>query len=179
MSVQRIAGRYAKSVLEMAQEQNKLDRILQDMNSLQAASQNRDLALLLKSPIVNATKKQSIMKALFGKQFDEITMTFLNLVIAKGREPYLPAVAEEFIAQYKKLNHITTVKVITAKPLTEAGLNDLRKKLEASDVTEKTVEIETAVDENLIGGFVLEIGDKIYDASVVQKLDELKRSFQN
>jgi F-type H+-transporting ATPase subunit delta len=179
MSVQRIAGRYAKSLLELSQEHNKLDRVLQDMTSLQAASKNRDLALLLKSPIVNATKKQSIMKALFGESFDKITMGFLDLIVAKGREPYLTAVADEFVAQYKKINHISTVKVITAKPLTAAGLNELRKKLEASDVTEKTVEIETAVDENLIGGFVLEIGDKIYDASVLQKLEELKRSFQN
>jgi F-type H+-transporting ATPase subunit delta len=119
------------------------------------------------------------MKALFASSFDEITMVFLNLIVAKGREPYLPAVADEFVAQYKKINHISTVKVTTAKPLTAAGLNELRRKLEASKVTEKTVEIETAVDENLIGGFVLEIGDKIYDASVVQKLEELKRSFQN
>ncbi|MEL7222128.1 MAG: ATP synthase F1 subunit delta [Bacteroidota bacterium] len=179
MSVQRIAGRYAKSLVELSQEQNKLDRVLQDMNTMKMASQNKDLALLLKSPIVNATKKQSVMDALFSKSFDEMTMAFVKLLINKGREPYLPAIADAFIAQYKKINHISTVKVITAKPLTEAGLNDLRKKLEASEVTEKSVEIETEVDENLIGGFVLEIGDKIYDASVAQKLEELKRSFQN
>lgn len=179
MSVQRIAGRYAKSLLDLSQEQNKLDRVLQDMTSFQKASQNKDLAMLLKSPIVNTTKKQSIMKALFAEHFDETTMAFLALMINKGREPYLADVAKEFIAQYKRINHISSVKVTTAKPLTEASLNDLRKKLEASNVTDKTVEIETAVDENLIGGFVLEIGDQIYDASVAQKLEELKRTFQD
>lgn len=179
MSVQRIAGRYAKSLLELAQEQNKLDRVLEDVTSFKAAAQNKDLALLLKSPVVNATKKQSIMEAIFGGKYDELTMAFFRILINKSREPYLSAIADEFIAQYKKINNISSVKVTTAKPLTEAGLADLRKKLEASNATEKTVEIETAVDKKLIGGFVLEIGDKIYDASVLQKLDELKRNFQD
>ncbi|PSR14348.1 MAG: ATP synthase F1 subunit delta [Bacteroidetes bacterium] len=179
MSVQRIAGRYAKSLIELAQEHHKLDRVLADVTSFQQVAQHKDFALMLKSPIVNAGKKLSIVEALFGSKYDELTLAFLRILINKGREPYLPEIASEFIAQYKKLNHISTVKVTTAEPLSIAALASLQKKLEASSFTDTKVEITTAVDQELIGGFVLEIGDRIYDASVQQKLDELKRSFQH
>ena len=176
MSVQRIAGRYAKSLLDLAREENKLDRVLEDVKSFQAASKNRDFYLLLKSPIVNARKKLSILDALFLDKYDEMTMAFLRILVNKGREPYLPEVAEEFITQYKKIKHITTVKVTTAQPMTAAALKALEAKLMASDTTASSVEIETAVNPELIGGFVLEIDDKIYDASVAQKLEDVKRS---
>ncbi|WP_367391409.1 ATP synthase F1 subunit delta [Lewinella sp. LCG006] len=176
MSVQRIAGRYAKSLLDLAREQNKLDRVLEDVKSFQAASKNRDFYLLLKSPIVNARKKLSILDALFKDKYDEMTMAFLRILVNKGREPYLPEVAEEFITQYKKIKHISTVKVTTAKPMTAAAMEALKAKLTVSDATAQSVEIETAVNPELIGGFILELDDKIYDASVAQKLEEVKRS---
>ena len=105
-----------------------------------------------------------------------MTMAFLRILVNKGREPYLPEVAEEFITQYKKIKHITTVKVTTAQPMTAAALKALEAKLMASDTTATSVEIETAVNPELIGGFVLEMDDKIYDASVAQKLEDVKRS---
>jgi F-type H+-transporting ATPase subunit delta len=176
MSVQRIAGRYAKSLLEMAQEQQKLDRVVGDVEAFQRATQNRDLFLLLKSPIVNADKKLSALQALFGGKYDELTMAFLRILVQKGREPFLTDIAQEFLAQYKRLKHITTVKVTTAEPLSKASLQALKQKLEA-DAEIETVELETAVDETLIGGFVLEMGDHIYDASVQHKLDNLRRQF--
>lgn len=179
MSVQRIAGRYAKSLLEMAQEQNKLERVLEDVKSFKKASENRDLYMLLKSPIVNARKKLSIIDAIFDGKYDELTMAFLRILVNKGREPLLPEIADEFIAQYKKIKGITTVKVTTAEPLTAENLAALQAKLTSSEVTANTVELETAVNKDLIGGFVLELDDKIYDASVAQKLEDVKRSLLN
>lgn len=176
MSVQRVAGRYAKSLLELAQEQNKLDRVLEDVKSFQAAADQRDFYMMLKSPIIKGDKKQSIIDALFNGKYDELTMAFLRILIKKGREGALPEIANEFIAQYKRLNNVSTVKVTTAKPMSKESLAALQAKLTASDATDTTVEIETAVDPELIGGFVLELGDKIYDASVAQKLEELKRT---
>ena len=179
MSVQRIAGRYAKSLLEMAQEQNKLERVLEDVKSFRKASENRDLYLLLKSPIVNAHKKLSIVNALFEGKYDELTMAFLRILVNKGREPYLPEIADEFIAQYKKIKGISTVKVTTAQPLTADNLAALQAKLSGSAATAGEVEIQTAVDADLIGGFILELDDKIYDASVAQKLEAVKRGLLN
>ncbi|MEL6660810.1 MAG: ATP synthase F1 subunit delta [Bacteroidota bacterium] len=176
MSVQRIAGRYAKSLIDLAQENSKLERVLEDVTSFKNASTNRDFYLLMKSPIVKPSKKQSILDALFKDKYDELTMAFLNILVKKGREAYLPEIADAFIAQYKEIKQISTVKVTTAKPMDAATLKSLETKLAASDATYSQVEIETEVDPELIGGFVLEIGGKIYDASVVQKLEDLKRT---
>ena len=82
MSVQKIAGRYAKSLIDLAIEQNKMDKIKEDVATFKSATENRDFYLLMKSPIVNAAKKQSIIKALFEDKIDELLrqniVSFLN-----------------------------------------------------------------------------------------------------
>ncbi len=177
MSVTRIASRYAKSLLDLAQEQDKVDKILEEVKAFKKAAEQRDFQLLLKSPIVKSDKKQAIIKAIFGGKFDELTMTFLDVVTRKGREQYLPAIADQYIAQYKTLNNITTVKVTTAEPLEATSLSIIKAQLMGSDSTNDNIEIETAVNPDLIGGFVIEFDDKLYDASVAHKLDLLRKEF--
>jgi F-type H+-transporting ATPase subunit delta len=177
MSVTRIATRYATSLLELAIEQNKLPQVSADMNTLGTASRNRDLYLMLKSPIISADKKNAVLAAIFGKDMDVLTMSYLALLVNKGREQYLPEIAAEFATQYKVLQHITSVKVITAVPMSDAVLNDLKSRLLASGVTSENLDIETKVDPDLIGGFVLEFDNKRYDASIANKLAELKSEF--
>ena len=177
MSVTRIASRYAKSLLDLAQEQNKLDRVLGDVEAFKKATEQRDFFLLLKSPIVNPDKKATILKEIFSGKFDELTMAFINIVLRKGREGYLPDIVEEFLSQYRALKNISTVKLTTAKEISEASLNAIRQQLKSSSATEANIEIETAVDPSLIGGFVIEFDDKLYDASVAHKLGQLKKQF--
>lgn len=177
MSVTRIATRYAKSLLELAIDQNKLEPVYNDINSLKAATQNRDLYLLLKSPIVHADKKMAVLKALFAGKMDTLTMAYLNLLVTKGREMYLPEIAAEFGNQYKMLKKITTVRVTSAAPLGDAVLAELRKKLLASGATTENLDLEVKVDPKLIGGFVLEFDNQRYDASAANKLAELKSDF--
>ncbi len=177
MSVTRIASRYAKSLLDLASEQGKLDRVLQDIKVFQEASKNRDLYLLLKSPIINTTKKVQIFKALFGEQFDETSMAFLNIILNKNRETHLPEIADEFISQYRRLKEIATVKLITATPIGDDTLENIKGKLTASGAMSKNIELVTAVDSSIVGGFVLEFDDKRYDASVAHKLEKLRKEF--
>lgn len=177
MSVQRIASRYAKSLIELSQEQGKLERTLEDVKSFKKATKNRDFYLLLKSPVVSTSKKHAIMDALFKDKYDELTNSFLRILVTKGREEFLPEIADEFIDQYKKLKHISTVKVRTATPLSQATLDEILKKLKSSDATDTEVELIAVVDPNLIGGLVLEFEDKIYDASIAHKLDKMHREF--
>lgn len=177
MSVQRIASRYAKSLMDLAVEQNKLERVLEDVQSFQAATEVRDLYLLLKSPIVHASKKLEIVKALFDGKYDELTMAFLNIIINKGREEYLPEIAAEFVAQYRNLKGISSVRLITASPVSDEQLNLIKEKLMASGETDQSVEISTEVDPEIIGGFVIEFEDKVYDASIAHKIEELKKEF--
>lgn len=177
MSVTRISSRYAKSLIDLAQEQNKLERVLEDINAFQKATEQRDFFLMLKSPIINPDKKGVILKEIFGGKFDEMTMAFVNIVLRKGREGYLSDIAKEFIVQYRAIKHISSVKVTTATPLSEAGLAAIKQQLQGSSQTESNIEIQTAVDPALIGGFVIEFNDKLYDASVAHKLSQLKKEF--
>lgn len=175
MSIARIAGRYAKSLLELAQETNKLDQVKSDMTAFGEAVQLRDFYTLLKSPIINTGKKRSIIKEIFGGKLDELTMSFLNIILTKGREAYLPEIAEAFEDQYKKLKGVTSVKLTTATQLSDELVQKIKANLESSSSTDQSVEIETAVDPDLIGGFVFEFGDRLYDASVAHRLEVLRK----
>jgi F-type H+-transporting ATPase subunit delta len=179
MSVTRIASRYAKSLVELAKDQNKLEVILDDIISFKKALTNRDLYLLVKSPIVNAAKKDKIFKILFSKSYDKMTLAFFDIVLRKGREPYLPEIADEYIKQYKVLKGISIVHITTASPLSDKDLNRIREKLLESEITAKSIEFITKVDSEIIGGFVIKIDDNLYDASVSRKLKELRKEFSD
>ena len=177
MSVLRIATRYAKSLIELAVDQAKLEQVYSDITLLKASTANRDLYMFLKSPIVHADKKNAVLDALFKDKVDTLTLAYLHLLVNKGREMYLPEIATEFVHQYKILKHITTVEVTSATPLSDGVLDNLRKKLLASGATAENLDIETKVNPKLVGGFILQFDNKRYDASVANKLAELKSEF--
>ena len=179
MSVQRIASRYAKSLIDLAQEQGKLERILEDVNSFREVAKHRDFALMLKSPVINSDKKEKIFVQLFGGKYDEMTMAFLRILLRKGREAQLADIANEYILQYKVIKHISTVKLVTAVKLSDETVKTIHGKLVASTATDKNVELITEVDPGLIGGFVIEFEDRLYDASVSHKLDLMKKDFKD
>jgi F-type H+-transporting ATPase subunit delta len=179
MSNTTIATRYAKSLLDLGVEKNKLDKILEDMHLFEEAISNRDFYLLLKSPIVKNDKKIKIFKELFDGKVDKITLAFMNILSRKGRENLLPEITREFFNQYKKLKHITTVKVTSATTLSKKQLAMLKEKLEKSEETDENIEMVTLVDKNLIGGIIVEIGDKMYNASIAHKLQILKKDFED
>lgn len=177
MSVTKIATRYAKALIDLSIQQGKFEQVHDDMNTLRSAVKNRDLLLFMKSPVIHADKKIAAFSALFSGKIDALTLAYMNLLANKGREGYLPEITAQFIEQYKAIKKITSVKVTTATAMNEAVLSDLRAKLLASGVTTENVEINTVVDPELIGGFVLEFDNKRYDASVAHKLEELKAQF--
>jgi F-type H+-transporting ATPase subunit delta len=179
MSVSRIAARYAKSLIDLAIERGQLGMVIRDIKSLSSAVKNRDLYLMFKSPIILPDKKKQITDTLFGDRFSTLTMAFLRICITKGRESLLPEIAEEAMAMHKQMQSLTTIKITTATPLTEQGIEDIRRKFELSGSTGKTVDVQTAVNPDLIGGFVVEFGDKLYDASVAHQLDNLRKTFMD
>ncbi len=178
MSVHRIASRYAKSLIELAVDQKKLEVVTEDVKQFRQLVKNRDLYLLLKNPIVHADKKKQIMKLIFEGKLDILFMAFLNILITKGREAYLPEIAEEYMLQYKQVKHISTVKLTTASPLTRELQQAIHNKLEASKATDDHVELISRVDPILIGSFIVGFEDKVYDARVKHKLDGLKKGFR-
>ncbi len=178
MSVNRIASRYAKSLLDLAKDQGKLERVLEDVESFKAAAtDSRDFYLFLKSPIITPGKKLSILDELFKEKYDEATLAFLKIIVRKGREAYLPEIADAFIHQYKVMKNISSVTLKTAVALDQAIVDKIKEKLESSGVTHKNVDLEVEVDPALIGGFVIEFDNKRYDSSVQHHLEQLKKEF--
>ena len=178
MSTLRIANRYAKSLIELAIDQNNLEKIREDVLSFEEVTKNRDFYLMLKSPIVAGDKKKSVFKALFEGKYDKLTLSFLDILVNKGREALLPEIAREFKVLYKKHKHISTVTVTTAVEVSKDVLEAIKKKLMDSTTTEDNLEIIPEVDPDIIGGFVARFEDKIYDASIASKLDALKKQFR-
>jgi F-type H+-transporting ATPase subunit delta len=175
----RLAARYAKSLLDLAIEKDQLDAIYKDMLVLQSACKNsRELVNLLKSPIIKADKKDQILEAIVAGKVSAVTALFIKLLLKKGRETYLPEIADAFVGQYKVYKGIHTVKLTTAVPIGEA----LKKAILGKVKTDKElpeVELNTEVNEALIGGFVLEVGDQLVDSSIAFELNNIRKQFQN
>lgn len=177
MSVARIASRYAKSLLELAIEKNKLEEVKSDIESFLQVTKQRDFYLLIKSPIVSKDKKKRILHAIFKDKIEPLSMSFLDILVRKHRESYMPEIAREFIDQYKTVKHISSVRLTTAVPMSDATVEMIRKKLEESAMTDEHVEIVTEVNPEIKGGFKLEFDHKLIDASLEYKLENLRKEF--
>ncbi len=178
MVPQRVAHRYAKSLIDLAQEQNKLDVIKADMDTLRGMAANRDFLLLLRSPVVSVQKKMAVINALLPGKVDEMTLSFVRLMVNKGREAALPEIAVAYLDQFKEIRHISTVKVTSAVPLSQAALDEIKANLVKSGVTESKIDLHTSIDPELIGGYILEFEGRIYDASVASQLADMRKTFQ-
>lgn len=175
----RLAGRYAKSLIDLAIERNQLETIYNDMLYLQAVCKNsREFVTLLKSPVVTSDKKDAILKAITAGKVSEVTMTFNKLLVSKGREAGLPEIITAFIEQYKKHKGIHTVKLTTAVPVSDELKQQIIGKIQEQTAM-KNVELETAVKDELIGGFVLELGGTLVDGSIAYDLNKIKAQFLN
>ena len=178
MSVQRIAARYAKALIDLAQERNSLDTAMEDVQYFTATCDaSRELRLLLHSPIVDVSKKRAVFQRLFQGKVSELTYAFLEIILRKGREQYLYEIAEEFGVQYRDIKKIAAVDLTTAAELDNAQLDKIRETIAGSGMTYENVELTTHVDASIIGGFIIEFEDKLYDASVAHQLDEVRKAF--
>ncbi len=176
MSEIKVASRYAKSLLDLAIERN-IDKAVRDDMQLFADAQraNAEFASVVKNPIIPLAKKKSILHALFSEKVQKETLAFFDIMVNKGRAEYLLPAAREFISQYNIHHNINTVKVVSAIPLTDAAKTEIINKVKA--VTGGEVLLNESVDESLIGGVVLTIGDRQFDASVSSKLSQIRKAF--
>ena len=176
MSEYRIASRYAKSLLDLADEKGVLEDVNKDMLMFsELASENRDLVLMLKSPVVSHDKKLAVLNKVFDGKVNELTLAIFQILTKKHREAYLPAIATEFHHQYNVRKGIEEATVTTTFKLDAK----LRKEFEGivAKISGKKVELTEKIDEKIIGGFVLKIGDRQIDDSLSSKLSALKLKF--
>lgn len=173
----KAASRYAKSLIDLSIEQNALEEMKNDMVLFEdVVDKNSELEAILRNPIVPLDKKSGILNDVFGSKVHKITQSFLKLVVNKGRAGILFETSKQFIHQYNLIKGIVTAEVTSATALTDENRKEIvglvKKELGANEVI-----IKEKLDDKLIGGFILKVGDKQFDASIASGLNKLKREF--
>lgn len=177
MAETRVASRYVKSLLGLAIEQNAVDAVHNDMLTFsKVVKDSREFALMLRNPIIKHDKKREILEKIFKGRVNKLTLAIFDIITCKNREPLLPAIAEEFHHAYNVYKNIGEATVTTAIPL-DAALRAEIEKIVKKLSDKKEVEIKEKVDADMIGGFVLNVGDRQVDASIKNKLKALKVKF--
>lgn len=177
MSEIQVASRYAKSLIDLAGEQNAVESIRKDIELfLETCRENPQLQAILKNPIISLDKKANILDGLFVGKVHEMILSFFKIVIRKGRSEILFATAKEFISQYNILKNVVKATVTSASPLSQENIKQIEDVVKQS--TKGEVILTSIVDPKLIGGFILKVGDKQFDTSISSKLNKLKKEFE-
>jgi F-type H+-transporting ATPase subunit delta len=179
MNNPRLAGRYAKSLLDLAVEQNSLNEVYTDIKFLRSiCKSNPDFVAVLKSPVIKVDKKEKIIESITTGRVSKLTTLFIQLLVRKTRESNLPEIVQAFVEQYNKMKDIHHVKISTAVPLSAEAEKAILDKVR-SNTPIQNIELETVVEDALVGGFKLEVGGVLVDASILKELHDLKKQFKN
>lgn len=169
----KVAGRYAQSLIELSDELKLTDAVLNDMEQLlKTTNENKDFHLFLNSPLIKSDKKNDIFEKLFGG-FQEVTKKFIRLLTKNKREAILPIIAEEFITKLNAIRGIVPMTLTSATKLDEEVKTTILEKLNKS--IKGNIQLTEKIDESLIGGFVVRMGDTRIDASIAHQLSEMKQ----
>jgi F-type H+-transporting ATPase subunit delta len=172
----RIASRYAKALFDFALESGKVEEINNDMNLIyRITSTNKEFSTFLKSPIIKDKRKNIVLRALFQSSIDLISMKFLEIMTSKGRESFLQEISFQFGELYKIHKGIKTAFVQSAVELDKETRDKLIQLLKQQ--TNSQIELKESVNKDLIGGFVINIGDKQLDTSFRKTLSKLTKEF--
>jgi F-type H+-transporting ATPase subunit delta len=172
--MEEIAEVYARSLFEVATEHDSVDELREQLGQFADALQdNRDLAIFFFSPYFSTQeKKDGLHKALQGA--DETLVNFLELLIEKHRMPAIYRIRRLYDAHWAEVNKVLPVQISTAIELDERQVRELGDRIAES--TGQKIELSAAVDPDLIGGIVLRVGNSILDASIRNRLDNLRRA---
>lgn len=176
MSELTVAARYAKSLIDLAQEQNLVEAIKDDMGLfIHTLKANPQLKAVLANPIVSHAKKIKILDEVFTNKVTKLSILFFELMVNKSRGEVLYVTAQEYINLYDVKNHIVHANVVTAIALSEANKKQMVADIQAA--TGGTIKLDTKVNPDLIAGFVLTVGDKQVDTSIASDLKRLTKEF--
>lgn len=169
----QLAIKYAQALYELAAEKSMLSEAEQQLKELeQALTAYSDLATLLYHPRVDAKAKKAVLTQVFDGELADFVQRFLLLLIDKRRETILPVIFTEFQRLLNEARNMIEVDVITALPLDDAEHKALAEKL--GIVTGKNVILKTKIDPSILGGVIVQIGDKLIDGSVARQLKTLQ-----
>ena len=174
MNLSKIPVRYSKALFLTSQEKNVLERVNDDMLMLYNTCLDiEEFNELLENPIVSSSTKRKIIESVFSGNVHKITLSFLSLILKNNREAFLEDITRVFLDLFRKKMGFVSVSLTTAVSIDD----DLRKKIIklVNTAYKADVEMTESVNENILGGFKLQIEDKLLDASVSTSLNNIKR----
>jgi len=174
----RAALRYAKAVLSLAKDSNKEADVNKSMLLIaETIDENKELEAVLNSPVIKVDHKIKVLQAIFTEAIDQISLGVIGLLGENKRLPLLSMIAKQYTISFDHDKLIDVAKVTTAVPLTAELKDKVLAKIK--ELTGHAASLENVVNPDIIGGFVLRVGDIQYDASISNNLNELKRQFDN
>ena len=175
MSEQRIASRYAKSLVELAQQQGNLNLIFEDISIISETSRtNHEFHALIKSPVIRTDIKSNIISQIF-KNMQSLTRQFLNKVVSSRRESLLPEICNSFVNLYNEINGIALATVVTAMPLDDSNIQKIKNYI-SKKINKPNIQLDIKIDNSIIGGLIINYEDKLLDMSIKSELHKLKLS---
>lgn len=178
MSNLAVAKRYGQALFELASEKNMLDQLEKELTEVMKAIEESDeLKKVVEHQLMNAGLKQEIFRKVYAANVSAITMNFLLLVLHKRREIALGQIVSQFINLANDARGIVKAQVKSAASLSPEQLEELRESL--VKMTGKNILLEVSIDETLMGGLVVRIGDRIIDGSISTKLKMLEKHLKS
>jgi F-type H+-transporting ATPase subunit delta len=171
----KIPRRYSLALFELAEEEGDFERIGGQLHIvLELIAGHDELRSVFENPAVRPSAKMGIFDALEPSlELDKLASNFLRLLIRKGRIHYLEAIAAAYDERSRERKGIVIAEVATARPLSPEHTEELRRRL--AEAAGKEIELRTAQDPDLLGGFVARIGGTVYDGSVEHQLQKLRK----
>ena len=170
----RVAKPYARALYEAAHEQNAVEPIVADVNSLLLLVEaSEEFAQFINSPILSPQAKGDTFQQLFAETLHPLMLNFLQLLASRQRERHLVAIADVFLGIVDEAAGRLVAKVTTAVPMTPEQQDQLAQQLGA--YSGKQVRLETTTDTQIQGGFIVQLEDTVFDASVATQLQRLKQ----
>ena len=177
MKQSRAAIRYAKAVLDLSLDLKKADKVNDDMQSIANTIEgSKELQVMLSSPVIKTKVKKSTLTEIFAT-LDKTSLSLIDQLIDNKRLPILADIAKQYVILYDHHKGSQIAKVTTAIPLTKALEEKVLDKVK--EIVGKKVTIENTIDPSIIGGFILRVGDKQFDASISGKIKNLRREFEH
>ncbi|TGE33940.1 ATP synthase F1 subunit delta [Desulfosporosinus sp. Sb-LF] len=171
-----LARRYSQALFEIAAE-SSLDSIDSDLRELTMLVEgNAEVKKALLHPHISLSVKKSIMDKLMGEEFSATTRSFLHLLIDRKRESLLPSIQHEFTRLADEARQVVEAKVASAVALSESQLADLKKAI--GHMTGKDVRIISEVRAELIGGVLIQVGDRVMDGTIAHALNRMRENLR-
>ena len=174
MDQSAITVRYAKAIFELAKEKNLLAPLKDDIELVASVcKESAEFILLLESPIVKTSKKSELITAIFNGKVHSLTLNFLNLITQNKREIHIPGICRNFLAFTRKDQNIKSAVLTTASEINTETIKKIEQLMEKE--LDAKIELSTQINTKIIGGMILRLEDKQYDASVATQLKKIKQ----